>query len=295
MSSRLSIAVMRACTQRLPWRTQYLRPTTAGSVSSQASVAREALRRVDGLRRGDPVAARDVELAVEHEAGRLAGLDDVDHLAGEAHLGDRRASAPLGNSCTASPAFTRPWAMRPHSVRGWLPVPSPSRATYCTGSSRSPSLRSCAVGRLSSSCSSEGPSYQAASERLRDVVAAQRRHRHDAGDVDAGLLRRRRAARRARRRRPAPGRSTASSLLTANTMLGTRSRCASSAWRRVCGSSGTGLALRVELGDVDQHHRGVAAGRGGDHVARVLLVARRVGDDELARARSRSSGRPRRS
>jgi hypothetical protein len=39
----------------------------------------------------------------------------------------------------------------------------------------------------------------------------------------------------------------------------------------------------VELGDVHQHHGGIAAGGGGDHVARVLLVARRVGDDELAR------------
>src|SRR5258705_1114562 len=39
MSSALSIAVMRACTQRLPWRTEYLRPITAGSVSSHASVA----------------------------------------------------------------------------------------------------------------------------------------------------------------------------------------------------------------------------------------------------------------
>jgi hypothetical protein len=41
----------------------------------------------------------------------------------------------------------------------------------------------------------------------------------------------------------------------------------------------------VELGDVHQHHRGIAARCGGDHVAGVLLVARRVGDDELARWR----------
>jgi hypothetical protein len=68
-------------------------------------------------------------------------------------------------------------------------------------------------------------------------------------------------------------------------MLGTRSSCASSAWRRVCGSSARARAGQVELGDVHQHHGGVAAGGGGDHVARVLLVARRVGDDELARRR----------
>jgi hypothetical protein len=42
---------------------------------------------------------------------------------------------------------------------------------------------------------------------------------------------------------------------------------------------------QVQLGDVHQHHGGVAAGGGGDHVACVLLVARRVGDDELARRR----------
>ena len=33
---------------------------------------------------------------------------------------------------------------------------------------------------------------------------------------------------------------------------------------------------------VDQDDREVGGGRAGDHVARVLLVARRVGDDELA-------------
>jgi hypothetical protein len=37
----------------------------------------------------------------------------------------------------------------------------------------------------------------------------------------------------------ASGWSTASILFTANRMLGTRSSCASSAWRRVCGSSCT--------------------------------------------------------
>ncbi len=56
--------------------------------------------------------------------------------------------------------------MRPHSVRGWWPVPSPcspgSRATYCTGSSSAPSTRSCVVGSASSTCSSDGPAYQAA-------------------------------------------------------------------------------------------------------------------------------------
>ena len=45
-----------------------------------------------------------------------------------------------------------------------------------------------------------------------------------------------------------------------------------------------GRALPIDLGDVDQYHGGVAAGGGGDHVAGVLLVAGRVGNDELALA-----------
>ncbi len=84
------------------------------------------------------------------------------------------------------------------------------------------------------------------------------------------------------RRKRARGSATASSLFTAKTMLGTLSKAANKAWRRVCASSFTGLLQRVEFGDVHQHHGGVAAGGGGHHVARVLLVARRVGDDELA-------------
>ena len=38
----------------------------------------------------------------------------------------------------------------------------------------------------------------------------------------------------------------------------------------------------VDFGDVHQHHRAIAACRSGHHVACVLLVARRVGNDELA-------------
>jgi hypothetical protein len=36
------------------------------------------------------------------------------------------------------------------------------------------------------------------------------------------------------------------------------------------------------LGDVEEQHQRVGVARAGGHVARVLLVARRVGDDELA-------------
>ncbi|MDT4842166.1 hypothetical protein FQZ97_760570 [compost metagenome] len=40
--------------------------------------------------------------------------------------------------------------------------------------------------------------------------------------------------------------------------------------------------LPVQLGGIDQHHGRVGGGGSGHHVARVLLMARRVADDELA-------------
>ena len=39
----------------------------------------------------------------------------------------------------------------------------------------------------------------------------------------------------------------------------------------------------VQLGGIDQHHGGIGLRGGGDHVARVLLVAGRIANDELAR------------
>ena len=43
------------------------------------------------------------------------------------------------------------------------------------------------------------------------------------------------------------GSAKVSILFTANTMLGTRSNCASSAWRRVCGNSASGRARQSIL------------------------------------------------
>ena len=40
--------------------------------------------------------------------------------------------------------------------------------------------------------------------------------------------------------------------------------------------------LPLQLGGVDQHHGGIGAAGGGDHVAGVLLVAGRVANDEFA-------------
>ena len=40
--------------------------------------------------------------------------------------------------------------------------------------------------------------------------------------------------------------------------------------------------MHIEFGGVHQHHSGVGARSSRDHVARVLLVARRIGNDEFA-------------
>ena len=56
-----------------------------------------------------------------------------------------------------------------------------------------------------------------------------------------------------------------------------RAGAASVAWRRVC--------VTMPCARVDQQDREIRGAGAGDHVARVLLVAGRVGDDELARAR----------
>ena len=85
---------------------------------------------------------------------------------------------------------------------------------------------------------------------------------------------RRRRSRRTRLR----SKPTRSILLTATTTWRMPSRCASAAWRRVCGSSDAVVHAR----GVDQDHGGVGGAGAGHHVAGVLLVARRVGDDELA-------------
>ena len=134
--------------------------------------------------------------------------------------------------------------------------------------------------RLSSStasrCSSRtGPLNQGVRAlRARDVVAGARRDR-DGGDVVEGELRRQRLRKSASiARKVASSKSTRSILLTASTTLRMPSSDTMTACRRVCVSSA--------LGGVDQQD-GEVGGRGaGRHVARVLDVARRVGDDEAA-------------
>ena len=62
--------------------------------------------------------------------------------------------------------------------------------------------------------------------------------------------------------------------MTASAIACTPSRVAMNACRRVCSTHA--------VAGVDEHDGDVGGGRAGDHVARVLRVAGRVGDDEAA-------------
>jgi hypothetical protein len=78
--------------------------------------------------------------------------------------------------------------------------------------------------------------------------------------------------------------ATASSLLTANTMRHAQQVEQQAVAAGLRQQLQPGFAMPVQLGGVDQHHGGVGAAGGRDHVAGVLLMARRVADDELAPA-----------
>ena len=229
------MAVMRACTQRLPWRTQYF-----GRSPPARCPARPAWRRSSAA----PARMPGVKIQSPRETSTWRSSTmpaDWPGLTNRPTTGRRtsathRAVSPLGKICTCRRPSREPWAMRPHIVRGWWPVPSASsRATYCTGSS---SCRRAPVGdrRVSSSCSkSEGRVPVPVRRRRGDVVAAQRRHRHDAA---------RRGCRRPRRRRAAP------------------SRTASRKGGAACGSIASSLLIREDdAGHAQQaRQQAVAAG-----------------------------------
>ena len=277
---------MRACTQRLPWRTMYLRPTTAGSVSSQASVAPKRCTGSSVLGRADPVAARDVELAVEDQPHRLAGL-------GLRRPRCRRGAAPPPwrarrwgtaaprrraargrgrcgpTACAAGGRCRRP--VRRCRAPRTAPAAAARRRRAPAWSAGCPAAAAATGPRTSGACSGRvtlsprsadtgtiaatvdagfaRKGLQRVAHRLEGGLRVVQRIDLVDGEDDAGhaqQVRQQRVAARLRQQR-APARR-----------------------------------VPVDLGDVHQHDGGVAAGGGGDHVARVLLVARRVGDDELA-------------
>ena len=145
MSSRCPIAAMRACTQRLPWRTSTCGRSTAGSVSSQASVAPK--RCAGSSVSGAPIQSpRETSSWRSRIDARPTGRPRPRHArcrrgaarrrwrarrSGRAAPGRRRARGRGRCGPTACAAGGRCRCRRR------------SRATYCTGSSSEPSMRSC--------------------------------------------------------------------------------------------------------------------------------------------------------
>ena len=181
---------------------------------------------------------------------------------------------PDGSATTSSPGAHAPAATVPAKPRkSWS-----GRHTHCTGMRKPMSRASRCDTSTDSRCSSSvGPSYHGiAAERSQHVVALQRRQR-DAGDVRDAELRGQRAVSvddRVERR-----------LVVADQVhLVHRQQHVADAEQR----HDVAVAARLRqqaLARIDQHHGQVRGRRAGGHVARVLLVARAVGDDELALAR----------
>ena len=220
-------------------------------------------------------------------------------LAGAAHLGHGGAARRSGTPAPRRRRARAPWAMRPQSVRGWWPVPvGASRAvarTYCTGSSSAPSVRSCAVGQALQQLQQR----RAVVPRRRRAAAVTLSPRSaEIGTMPATSMPAAAAKARSASRDGGEGRRRVGHRVELVDREDDARHAQQVRQQRVAArlrQQRQPALGQVELGDVDQHHGGVAAGGGGHHVARVLLVAGRVGDDELARAAWRSSGRPRRS
>ena len=114
-----------------------------------------------------------------------------------------------------------------------------------------------------------------------DVVAAQGRHRHDAGHGNASLF-------GECQQRPAGGLKRRAGVGSGVYFVDCKHdvrHAQQLRQQRVAAclrQQRHGLRGEVELGDVDQHHGRVAACGGSHHVAGVLLMARSVGNDEFA-------------
>ena len=149
------------------------------------------------------------------------------------------------------------------------------RLTHCTGSRNG---RDCmlrwSISTVSRYSISVGPWYHGHRLASAEHVVALQRRDGDAGDaLEADLARRRPGTPSSISRKRSSEYSTRSILLTASATSRMPSSDTSWLWRRVC--------VSTPLAGVDEDH-GAVRGRGaGDHVARVLLVARRVGDDEV--------------
>ena len=181
--------------------------------------------------------------------------------------------APAGSTVTASPTASVPPASWPAYVRSSSRPPR-GRIVHCTGSRSASRVGSARTSTSSRCSSSSGPSYQGDVVRaVDDVVAVQRRDRDHArvGDVEAlGQL-------------PELGLDLAEAVLVPVDevhLVHARDDVLDPEQRRQRGVAARLVddpAARVE------QDQGEVRGRGaGDHVARVALVARGVGDDERA-------------
>ncbi len=148
----------------------------------------KACRGRDAAGRGEPVAARDVELAVEDDSRRAAGVDARDASAGTVKLADARGLAARKHLQRIADGGPVGRATCSHSTRGrWPALPLPaSAATYCTGSSAAPSAASSSSGSCSASAPARvGPSYCAAPSGLGRLTlspcSAEIGHRFPAG------------------------------------------------------------------------------------------------------------------
>jgi hypothetical protein len=239
MSSRCTMRLTLALTQRWPCSAQYTRPATRGSSSIQATVAgsRAGGQWLESRRLGgqQPVAARHIHLTVQHDAGAVARQ----HGRGTRAWSSTWATVavcPLGRchglaGLHAARGHTAP----EHAAALVVSADEENFSTHCTGKANASVVS--AGWRAVAPAAPAGWAPVAAPAGLgrHHVPALQGRDRHDGahGDARGGA----KACSAALMAEASAGSATASSLFTANTMLGTRSRLTSSEWRRVCGSS----------------------------------------------------------
>ena len=238
-----------------------------------------------GGRSHDPVAARYIDLAVQDDAGAGARR----HVAGAAgmveHLGHGGQLAAGENLHRRARRYVACCHTAPEHAAALRGVRGRGRGFF--DPLHRESQRQCRVGRRVGQCFKhlqQRGAFVAAPARVgvHHVPALEGRHRHSGAHVNACGL----------------GKTGQSALdvLPGQHRVLHRVELVHSEHQRVyaqqMGQQAVAAGLRqqgevgvlpVELGGIDQHHGGIGAAGGGDHVARVLLVARRVANDELAR------------
>ena len=248
--------------------------------------------RRQGARRCDPIAPRDIELAIEHHAGRLPSLHAIHPLTSPLELNDLRvftARKNLHRIAYADLALRHPAPQASGLVagavcdeRGGVRLRLTSHILH--GQHEGAVVRLCHRGQLLQQFEQGRAAVPTLLDPAGDVVATQCRNRNHASHGDSrslgkaeqslahGVKRRSRIADRIELVHRKDDARHPQQLRQQGMAAGLRQQ----RHRAACG---------VEFGDVHQHHSGVAARCSRDHIARVLLVAGGVGDDELARRR----------